>query len=515
MAEKFLEEIYADALVLDDLRECLSFMARTDYYNARLFFNKGMARLEIMLAKYAIENPDSANEIQDFALDIIDKWGEWSYISGMIRGKLIPMIYEYMKRFCTIDVEEGNFLLKSSDSGFLTMKDIEENMFIHDIHDPMLEAGDVADMLYHPLIEDYVLYGCGLGYLPYKLWTKTGGAAHIVIYEDDKRILEYAKHYGVLDWIDEKNIEVRNAPDYLDVIQSFSKEVDFRNKKKTCYVTPYKKNKYKNAYGGQFLALVYRMEYFWVSYGVSATNIWKNRKLKSLTFSQLKEKLFAEKWVVAAAGPSLNYSMDFIKDRKNDSNLVAVNTVLRRFSNEGVLPDLSVAADPFGQIPEHLDDIEEFTRDIPMIADWLVCWNYSYIYQGDKCFIPTPAGENIEGYNHENEEVWNVSGTVSALAIEAAIRLGGKKIYLVGLDLAFPGGEVHAKDMPHDKISYKDEAIKVASMDGGMVETTAVFNDFRFGIEDIIGRHPEIEFINMSRDGAVIKGARRGFADGI
>ncbi len=172
MAEKFLEEIYADALVLDDLRECLSFMARTDYYNARLFFNKGMARLEIMLAKYAIENPDSANEIQDFALDIIDKWGEWSYISGMIRGKLIPMIYEYMKRFCTIDVEEGNFLLKSSDSGFLTMKDIEENMFIHDIHDPMLEAGDVADMLYHPLIEDYVLYGCGLGYLPYKLWTK-------------------------------------------------------------------------------------------------------------------------------------------------------------------------------------------------------------------------------------------------------------------------------------------------------------------------------------------------------
>ena len=125
-------------------------------------------------------------------------------------------------------------------------------------------------------------------------------------------------------------------------------------------------------------------------------------------------------------------------------------------------------------------------------------------------FVPTPAIEIVDEKALDKTDVWDIQGTVSAMAIEAAIRLGAKKIYLVGLDLAFPGGDVHAKDMPHEKISYKSEAIKVPSMDGGMVETTAVFNDFRIGIEAIIARNPDVEFINMSRDGAVINGAKRG-----
>lgn len=510
MAEQFLEEIYADAKVIDDFRESIAYIARTDYDNARLALNRGMDQLEHILGKYAEENPTAANKIQNCALDIINKWGDWSYLSGRLRGILIPLIYEYMSLFTSIDVEDGNYLLQSSDSGFLTLKDLEENEFLHDIHDPMQEAGDIADMLLNPWIEEYVIFGCGLGYLPYKLWKKTGEAAKIIIYEDNEKIIDYARHYGVLDWIDKNNLDIRCLADYEMTIKEFSKEVDFNNKSRLSYVTPYKKKKYKFAFDGQFLALVYRIEYFWVSRGVNETNYWKNRQLNFISLNDMRNKLHGDSWIVVAAGPSLNYSMDFIKDNAEENKIVAVNTVLRRCFKERVIPDLSVAADPFGQIPEHLEGIEEFTTNIPMIADWLLCWKYSYKYRGEKCFVPTPATQNLDRINFEKADVWDVYGTVSAMAIEAAIRLGAKKIYLVGLDLAFPGGNVHAKEMPHDKIAYKHEAIMVPSMSGGMVETTPVFNDFRLGVEEIISRNPKVEFINMSRDGAVIKGAKPG-----
>ncbi len=510
MAEQFLEEIYRDAIVTSELRDTVAYIARTDYYNARAVFNNAMSRMENMLERYANDDPVAANRLQDSALKAINAWGEFSLVTGVINGELLPQIYEYLKGFNPIDVEDGNYLLKSSASGFLTVKDVESNEFLHDIFDPMLEAEKITDVLYNPWAEKYIIFGGGLGYLPYRLWKRSGEAAKIIVFEDDEKIIEYARHYGVLDWIDGESLDVRYIPDINMAIVSFYKEVDLEDKSRVTYVTPYKKKKYKDAYNGSFLALVYRIEHTFVSYGINETNLWENRKLPSVPFKDLFESINGDTWIVVAAGPSLNYNMDFVKENVGISRIVAVNTVLRRFAKERIVPDLSVAADPFGQIPEHLDGIEEFTKSIPMVADWLLCWKYAYRYRGEKCFIHTPAGECIENYNPNNEDVWDVFGTVSALAIEAALRLGAKKIYLVGLDLAFPGNEVHAKDMPHEKIEYKSEAILVPSVDGTMVETTPVFNDFRIGIEEIIARNPNVEFINMSRNGALIKGTKKG-----
>ncbi len=509
MAEQFLEEIYADAKVIDELWECIGFIARTDYKSARIKFNTAMEHVESILEKYAVENVKSANYIQNCAIDIIDSWGNWGHVTGAVRGKLIQGLFEYMSQFCTIDVEEDGIRISSADSGFLTLEDLQENMFLHDTHDPMRESGEIAEMLYDPKTEKYILFGCGLGYLGYKLWEKSGEAAQIVMYEDDDRIVNYARHYGVLDWIDEDCLQIRCIPNINKAIEEFYKEIDLTDEKRVTYVTPYKKKKYKDAYNGKFLALVYRIEHVWISRDVNEINIWKNRKLVHEPFKTFYQKLKSDTWIVVAAGPSLNYNMDFIMNRTGIDRIVAVNTVLRKLCHEGLVPDLSVAADPFGQLQEHLDGIEDYTKDIPMIADWLLCWKYAYRYKGEKCFIPTPAGECIKNYNPNNDDVWDVFGTVSALAIEAAVRLGAKKVYLVGLDLAFPGGEVHADGMPHEKFGYKSEAMLVPSVNERVVETTPVFNDFRLGIEQILERNPEIDFINMSKDGALIKGARR------
>ncbi len=511
MAEQFLEEIYTNSMMIDDLRQCVNLVAKTDYYNARIMVNRAMSQLETSLEQYAKEDPSSANRIQSAAIKAVESWGNWSYMTGTINGELIPLLYEYMKLFNTIEVEDRGYLLQSTDSGFLTIKDIAADVYIHDTFDPMLEAEKTAEVIYSPKVEKYIFLGCGLGYLAYKIWKKSDEAAEIIIFEDDKNIIEYAEHYGVLGWIDKSFLDVRYESDQNKLIEAFYKEVDLTDESKVTFVTPYKKKKYKDAYGGKFLALTYRIEYVWISREVTETNLWKNRRLRSVPFNKLYQRLNSDEWVVVAAGPSLNYSMDFIKEAVGDKRIVAVNTVLRKFCKEEIVPDLSVAADPFGQIPEHLDGIEKFTRNIPLIADWLLCWRYSYRYQGEKCFIPTPAGECIRGYNPENEDVWDVFGTVSALGIEAALRLGAKKIYLVGLDLAFPGGVVHANDMPHEKIGYKSEAITVPSVNGSSVETTPVFNDFRIGIEEIIARNPSIEFVNMSHDGAYIKGAKKGW----
>ena len=107
-----------------------------------------------------------------------------------------------------------------------------------------------------------------------------------------------------------------------------------------------------------------------------------------------------------------------------------------------------------------------------------------------------------------NEPVWDISGTVACLAIEAAIHLRAKTIYLVGQDLAYPSGRKYAKKMPHPEAPEANWEIKVPSVDGSMVDTSEAFDWFRKAIEFQISKYNSVSFINLSKHGAKIYGTK-------
>ncbi len=503
MAENFIEEIYADSKIIDTLREFIRLISKSDLQKARFVFNKAAVELERLLPEYAKADVSAANELQASAQKIGENWEDVSHITGVINGEVIPKLYKYMSNFAGIEVEENGFCIKSSDSGFLTIKDLKSGLFLHDTHDPMEEAGRIADVIYRPEMEEIHIFGCGLGYLPYKIWDRSGGAVDVYVYEDEEALVGYADAYGVLSWIDEKNLSVITGNDENQVIDKFFSEVEFDSKKKCIYITPSKRRKYYEKFDGNFEYIAATLAYSWSLGDSLAIHYWKNKKRPSVSFTELQKKLLGDEWIVVAAGPSLDDNLEFIRENVGNKKIVAVNTVMRRLMKENIRPDLFVVSDSNDQMVEHIQGTGDYTCGIPLVADWLTNWKYIDNYKGEISFIYTPTDTGIKD---NDEEIWDVSGTVSTQAIECAIRLGAKKIYLVGLDLSYPGGRNFAKGMPHDVTSSAKGGMEVPSNNGGMVQTVPMFASYIKLVEQKIEKHKDVIFYNMSHDGAYIKG---------
>lgn len=503
MAEKFIEEIYENAIVIDWLREYVSLAVKCDYSEARKTYNKAIKQIEKLLPQYATIDLEAAKNIQNIAENIIQNWDDNSFVSGTIVGKLIPAWFKFMSFFANIEVEDQGYLLKSSESGFLTLKDKYTGFYFHDIHDPMNEADQIAEIIYKPNMEEMIIFGAGLGYVPYKVWKKSFGTIKIKLYEECPEVIAYAKQYGVLSWIDEEYIEIISNQDSERLLEDFLKAAEGNVAKACIYISPQKRKRYFNSLDGQFEYMAAVLSYEWSLKRLVQINYQKNKKRKNVDFDKLSEKISGNEWILVAAGPSLDDNIEFLRINQGKKKIVAVNTVIKRLSKEGIVPDVIVAADSNEQLLEHIDGIEEFTANIPLIADWVTSWEFIERYKGEVCFVDTPSDIDIKDISGD---IWDVSGTVASLAMEAALRFGAGKIYLIGLDLAYPEGKNYAGGAAHELSQVKRNRITVKDVNGKDVETVPTFITFKKIIEKKIADNSNIIFYNLSKQGAFING---------
>ena len=508
MTEQWLKEIYDQGHIIQELHETVRFLHEGNWRESRAVYNTAAAHLEELIAEVAKSDVNTANKIQDCAVSVMDAWGDPHLSAGRIESVLIPALFEYMHNFTDISVEENGYMLKSAESGFLTVKDLDLGQYLHDTHDPLFEAFELADRLYDAEMQTFRILGSGLGYLGYTLWRRSDRAMKICVYEEDPVILDYADHFGVLSYIDQGCLEVITDKSMQKLGERFLNDIRNDKNGNGRFVTAWKARKYAGVCNGLITRLNLTDDSNRMIRKISTINLWKNRLLPSISPDKLKESFIGDEWLVVAAGPSFDDNLDLILDSPGKRNLVAVNTVLRRLSKENIKPDISVAADPYDQLFDHIDDIISFTEGIPLVSDRLTFWRYCKEYRGEKCFVPTTACRFIPDALHNGESVWEVGGTVTSLAIEVAIRMGAKKIYIIGLDLAYPSGVNYAEGMSHARVTNSNVTMEVPSNDGKMVGTNEVFDLFRISIEEQIAPHKDIEFINCSRHGAKIKGMK-------
>ncbi len=505
--EDFITDIYEHAFVISNLKEFISLTNQGRLKQARELYNKTALMLEAWLNTIAASDPPYASSIQAVAIRVTENYDDQCLCKGLIEGQLIPALYRYMASFNTIDVSEGGYSLRSTDTGFLTILDDEIQEYMHDIHDPMHEAYRIVGNLYKPEMKGFIILGCGLGYQAYQLYHQSDGAIRIHLYDEDEVILDYALKYGVLSLIPDDNIEVIHIPIAERLAERFIKDID-SNPSYGYYIAPFKRKTYNGVCGNELDRIAINLDHMLDSAHLSAINLWKNKEINRIPFSAVAGRFKYKEYAVISAGPSFDDSIDFLRNCKGAIGLIAVNTVLRRLLNEGIIPDIIVAADPGGNMPEHLKGIEESSSGIILIADWLLNWKYSTLYRGDICFVRTNASAALTEDFLPDEAIWDISGTVSCMAVEAAVSLGAVRIYLVGQDLAYPSGQMYAKGMPHANTAENAKwDIMVPSVNGEMVYSCEAFEWFRKALEFQIRKYNNVDFINMSKIGALIKGA--------
>ncbi len=507
--EGFIENIYRDCDIIEYIKEYVSLTNSGCYRDARTFYDKAAAGLESVLLRLSEKDGQKASQIQDIALKIKDSFNDHCLSMGIAEGSLLPELYSLISCYTGIQVTEGKYILESSDTGYLTIRDTDIDLYYHDIHDPMWEARETARSLLTPDMDAILIFGCGLGYLPYQVWFQSEAAVKITVYEDDPSILQYAYNYGVLSLIPESDITVIKHFDKNYLADMFVHDIKKMSGSSSFVFSRWKKPLYKDIGNNELRRLIINRELNIEMSFRSNANLFRNMKSSATPFDELTGTFDYDEWVVISAGPSFDNCVPFIRDSRGTRGLIAVNTVLRRLSKEGIIPDLCVAADQYVQMIDHLSGIEEYTANIPLVADWALNWKYATAYKGVKSFVRTNASADLTKDIIPDEPVWDISGTVACMAVEAAIRIGAKKIYLVGQDLAYPGGQRYAKDMPHQQASDTGYDLLVPSVDGEMVGTCEAFDWFRKALEYQIGKYDHVLFINLSQHGAYIKGTHK------
>jgi hypothetical protein len=220
-------------------------------------------------------------------------------------------------------------------------------------------------------------------------------------------------------------------------------------------------------------------------------------------------KYSADKVICVGAGPSLAAhiaELKYVYNQANKPAIVAAATACKCLLENGIKPDVVVAVDidiPESYIPFHIanDTIFLFASRIKksIINRW----------QGEKYYLHL-ADETYDRFAQQlpSEARLFIYGSVIHPLIHSVLIQGAKQIKLIGCDFGFPGEIIHASmaNNPSDHNTSMDQWIENGH--GELIKTSATYRMFASGVETLIAANPQCEFINWSRMGAKVYGAR-------
>lgn len=223
--------------------------------------------------------------------------------------------------------------------------------------------------------------------------------------------------------------------------------------------------------------------------------------------------------IVAAAGPSLTASLDFIRQNIDRCVVVAVDTSYKILADNGIIPHFCVSVDPQLINARYFEGSSE--TETVLVADPTVHPSVFRFFKGRRAVtgVAFDMMKWIEDICGSKGDLAH-GGSVSTNAYDFARRLGASPVIMVGQDLAFTNGLAHAKG------SYLDEQVHnrthrfmnaqmanrrqltylppvfVAGSRGGLARTTQKMMIFKTWFEN----RNDPDLINATVSGVLLKG---------
>lgn len=501
MAEEFIEEIYQYANVISKLRDIVADIRLMDDLHAIKKLRNCIKEVQKLCEACMKSQYEEADILKRNLLDIPNIQRDIVLLGDVLEQVAIPIMERWMQSFVCINQQlDEQYAIEATASGFLTLKNLKDNRYLHSNNDPMDEARRIIQKQYEADSREYIVWGCGLGYHVYQLYLASQGSIPIKVYEWNSDVVDYAMHYGVLSWVPQELLEVV----CVDSVQLFAREVAMGKAvfyhQPSVYVIP-------DAQSRETLLQMYvNHSARWESRQEILFNFYRNKELGLPDISTMKPPKRTDEMVVIAAGPSLDRTMEQLKLWKGKKTLIAVGTILKRLLKEGITPDYVLIMDPYETVYGQVEGLEE--TEVPLLLNMLAYWKVGRTYKGPLYTMCVEyPGIGIERYAEENHfPIWSSGGTVTALAMELAIYFGAKKIYLAGVDLAFPGGLSHAAGTDFRSSVNVEHMTKIPGVKGTTVYSNQTFTLYRQWMEQRIAQTPDITYINLSDVGAKIKG---------
>ena len=184
---------------------------------------------------------------------------------------------------------------------------------------------------------------------------------------------------------------------------------------------------------------------------------------------------------LAAAGPSLDKIKPMLRDIYDRCIVVAVDTSLRFFVKNGIIPDFVLVVDPQFWNSRHLDRClnEQTCSQTALIAESAVYPPVLNLPFKNKflCSSLFPLGTFIEKQVDPKGRL-GAGGSVATTAWDFARSLGSQEIWIAGLDLAFPGLKTHFRGARFEERS-NSESSRISPVEKWIVRALRDGNPFK------------------------------------
>jgi hypothetical protein len=218
-------------------------------------------------------------------------------------------------------------------------------------------------------------------------------------------------------------------------------------------------------------------------------------------------------FILIGAGPSLDESIDFLKQVQDKAIIVASNSPYRKLINNGIRPHLVVTADPLAPTLAGFENVK--LDDVPLACPFsaypeivrrfsgrILTWcTYNPIIDLLKERMGKRPGSNILE-----------QGTVSGCVLDLSRLFGCKKVILIGQDMSVrDDGRYYSDDTSYsDSGAHFNASSKGQRLPGNTQEKVLVEGRlfvYLKTFEQFISQNEGIEYRNLARTGVKISGA--------
>jgi hypothetical protein len=220
-----------------------------------------------------------------------------------------------------------------------------------------------------------------------------------------------------------------------------------------------------------------------------------------------------KKIMVAAAGPTLSDHFTWLAGREKGNTLIAVDAAIKPLVTSGVIPDLAVV----------IDEKETVQRFFQFDLTSLLRTTLIYFPGVHPFVLKEWPGPRLAAYPEKSDRYNRLancyskgrlfsSGSVIHPAVDLAVKMGAAEVLLLGADFSYPRGISHVVGAATTRVIGKREALGLWVLNGygDRIPTRADLRWFLCDLERYIFAHPEVHFINSSREGARITGCLFG-----
>lgn len=343
-------------------------------------------------------------------------------------------------------------------------------------------------------VENYIIFGFGLGY-----------SVRQLLENDNKRIYVFENNLHLLNYVFERiDCTTILSKDRVKIITDL-KNLDITKSKMilpTSWINTLDDGPLKEKIINFSILATGQMN----NDEVMTHNFMENQKNESLSLIPIVNKFKNYKAVLVSAGPSLDDTVHFLKEFKNNYFILCVGAAYHTLLNNNVSPDAVIIIEPAKGV---MKQVENASLKMPFFFLSTANCEIPKIVKGIKVQLYQKGYPLAEKYADEKEiPLVETGGSVATTGFDLLLRMGFNEILLFGQDLVYLNNKSHSVQ---SSSNYKFTEIVTRNLvlanNGEMTPTSNSWNIFKKFFEEKIESNPYVRVLNTSYKGAKIKGS--------